>query len=233
MVLHKRGFRSITRLPGPGQVYLCISDQTTQVVKFVPARSYPYPEDLHVQLAQKRIAPKLLSPVKLLPGGFWFVEMEYLDPSEGWTSLLAYQGDVSALEPVIQKAISAFHQCLDGKAVHGDLRPPNIFVRVLDGELEVCFIDIDWSGQEGEAVYPLFLNGSTIAWPVADPVGKQVLQQHDHHMSKEGVIQLKNIRGVGRVEAFKSKPPTSHLSRPFILSSLNSGCRKWGPVKFC
>ena len=57
------------------------------------------------------------------------VEMEYLDPSEGWTPLLAYQGDVSALEPVIQKAISAFHQCLDGKAVHGDLRPPNIFVR--------------------------------------------------------------------------------------------------------
>lgn len=57
------------------------------------------------------------------------VEMDYLDPSEGWTPLLAYQGDASALETALQKAISAFHQCLDGKAVHGDLRPPNIFVR--------------------------------------------------------------------------------------------------------
>ena len=94
-----------------------------------------------------------------------------------------------------------------------------LFPRVLDGELEVCFIDIDWSGQEGEAVYPLFLNGSTIAWPVADPVGKQVLQQHDHHMSKEGVIQLKKIRGVGRVEQHSSPslPPTTSHGLSFFL----------------
>lgn len=152
--------------------------------------------------------------------------MEYLDPSNGWTPLLAYQGDASALETALQKAMSAFHQCLDGKAVHGDLRPPNIFVRVLaDREVEVCFIDFDWSGREGEAVYPLFLNESTIPWHVADPVGKPVLQQHDDHMMKEGIIQLQKVRGVGPAKAFKSKPPTSDLLRPVIGSSLCSGAK--------
>ena len=37
----------------------------------------------------------------------------------------------------------------------------------------------DWSGKAGEVCYPPFINAKAAAWPVHDPVGKGILQEHD------------------------------------------------------
>ena len=57
------------------------------------------------------------------------VEMEYLDPAEGWVQLHSYEGDTDALEAALLGALAGLQQCLGGSAVHGDLRRQNIVVR--------------------------------------------------------------------------------------------------------
>ena len=64
--------------------YLCKDSAGKSVVaKFVAG---PYPQALHEELASKFLAPQLLSTSEL-PGGFTYVEMEYMDPSEGWVQV--------------------------------------------------------------------------------------------------------------------------------------------------
>ncbi len=59
--------------------------------------------------------------------------------------------------------------------VHGDLRRPNILVQN-DGN--VFFIDFDYAGEVGKAVYPYFLN-SDLAWPTGVEAGAPIMPEHD------------------------------------------------------
>jgi hypothetical protein len=63
--------------------------------------------------------------------------------------------------------------------------------------LEVKFIDFDWGGLEGEAKYPAFLSPE-ISWPLKDPVGQSITQDHDVFMLKAGLQQLQERREDGQ-----------------------------------
>lgn len=92
--------------------------------------------------------------------------------------------------------------------VHGDMRPPNVLLRlpvpaafqagsaasaqgvaaVEEGKraagslevsgLQVVFVDFDWAGAEGEARYPAQLN-SAIRWADGTDPGGLIMQRHD------------------------------------------------------
>ena len=59
------------------------------------------------------------------------VEMEYLDPADGWASLYHFSNlaDPLDVENACTSALHGLQDCLGGTAVHGDLRAPNIFIR--------------------------------------------------------------------------------------------------------
>ena len=90
-----------------------------------------YPTELHEALAGEELMPKLLSPPKQYPGEYTLVEMEYLDAADGWATLASFSGaaDPRAVAGACNDALQKLHACLEGKAVHGDLRAPNIFIR--------------------------------------------------------------------------------------------------------
>lgn len=89
----------------------------------------PYPWHLHQELCQLDLAPKLVTSREKHPGGIEVVKMEYLDPADGWMPLKRFAGDWDILQEVALEALSSLQSCLDGKAVHGDLNPNNVFVR--------------------------------------------------------------------------------------------------------
>lgn len=63
------------------------------------------------------------------PGGFTLIKTQYLDPAHGWKALSDYDGDFEAVATAARKALKRWQTELDCKAVHGDLRTPNIFAR--------------------------------------------------------------------------------------------------------
>lgn len=91
--------------------------------------STPYPCQLHEELSDLGLAPKLLSPVEEYPGRVQVIKMEYLDPTDGWMRLERFIGDWDDLHEVALEALESLQSCLDGKAVHGDLNPSNLLVR--------------------------------------------------------------------------------------------------------
>ena len=52
--------------------------------------------------------------------------------------------------------------------------------------LEVRFIDFDWGGKEGEAVYPAFMNKKA-NWAIQNPDCTPITQQHDVDMLQASV----------------------------------------------
>ncbi len=90
-----------------------------------------YPTELHEALAGAELMPKLLASPKQYPGEYTLVEMEYLDPADGWASLASFSGaaDPLVVAEACNAALQKLHACLEGKALHGDLRAPNIFIR--------------------------------------------------------------------------------------------------------
>ncbi len=57
------------------------------------------------------------------------VRMDYLDAQDGWQQLHELEGHWDVVESLALAALERLHSCLDGKAVHGDLNPMNVFVR--------------------------------------------------------------------------------------------------------
>jgi hypothetical protein len=89
----------------------------------------PYPWQLHEELSDLGLAPKLAIPVEEYPGRVQVINMDYLDPADGWMRLERFTGDWDALHEVAMEALKSLQTCLDGKAVHGDLNPGNLLVR--------------------------------------------------------------------------------------------------------
>ena len=73
------------------RIRYCCTD--TQCVKFVAKLlARPYPATLHEELQLKRLAPRLLEPIKQLAGGFTLMKMEFLDPASGWMKVRTQAG---------------------------------------------------------------------------------------------------------------------------------------------
>ena len=89
----------------------------------------PYPCQLHEELGDLGLTPKLVAPVEEYPGRVQVIKMQYLDPTDGWMCLERFNGDWDALHEVAMEALESLQSCLDGKAVHGDLNPSNLRVR--------------------------------------------------------------------------------------------------------
>ena len=117
------------KLQSSSLVYLCVAhDGSSRVSKLIPDTAYPM--DLHREMAGRGLAPTLLpQPAELHPGGFRLLEMEHLGREQGWEQLSEFSGDAAGLPEACNLALQGLHSCLGGTAVHGDLRPPNIFVR--------------------------------------------------------------------------------------------------------
>lgn len=125
-------------------VFLLCSDDVEQLVKhkhvyhIIPKEgksllakvgATPYPCQLHEELGDLGLAPKLVAPVQEYPGRVQVIKMEYLDSRDGWTRIERFNGNWDALHEVAMEALESLQSCLNGKAVHGDLNPSNLLVR--------------------------------------------------------------------------------------------------------
>jgi len=110
------------------KVYIIDRGASGKVVGKIASDHQKYPVELHKEAAAKGLAPNL-EHTEVLPGGLSYVEMEFLDARDGWRKLSEFQGNLDALSASCRASRVALHACLDGEAVHGDLRPANILVR--------------------------------------------------------------------------------------------------------
>ena len=111
-------------------VYLCTDKENEAkqiIVKIIAGDSYPI--SLHEELAALGHAPTLHYHQRL-SGGFMLLCYEFLSATDGWVSLNHFdcKEALPLLQAACEKALSALHSCLGGRAVHGDMRPPNIFM---------------------------------------------------------------------------------------------------------
>ena len=125
----EKGVRSRSR-----HLYLCkrkvvLPEELVEdvIVKVIANRSYP--AQLHQELANIGLMPQLFKPPKVYPGGFTVLQMAYLSHDQGWERLDAVESPNLAVVEACEAALRKLQNCLGGKAVHGDLRPPNIFIR--------------------------------------------------------------------------------------------------------
>ena len=96
---------------------------------FVKITNAPYPANLHQEAGDAGLVPRLHQDKGRFPGGQYLVEMEYLDPEDGWISLESFAGDWEEARPILHALLEGWHACCNHKAVHGDLRAPNIALR--------------------------------------------------------------------------------------------------------
>ncbi|KAK9827850.1 hypothetical protein WJX74_005628 [Apatococcus lobatus] len=156
----------------------CIKgDGSTTLPKITTA---PYPSGLHQEAGQAGVVPQLRHTTRKYPGGQYLIEMDYLNPADGWLALNHFSGNWSAAKKILEELLIQWQACCNGRAVHGDLRAPNIFLRVDAAQriLEARFLDLAWAGEEGTASYPGFLSGRA-NWPLDDPNGKPMTQALD------------------------------------------------------
>ena len=108
-------------------VYLCTDEGGQQTVAKICFSEYPW--QLHQELAERSLTPALLPGKREFPGGVRLVEMGYLARAEGWMSLQDFDGDWDEVEGLLRAALQELQQCCGGRAVHGDLREPNLLIR--------------------------------------------------------------------------------------------------------
>ena len=122
------------------------SDKTRLFIKF----TLRYGEDAHRACSDACVAPQLYA-VKAIPGGWFMVVMEYLDPN---TFEHVYGSDTD-LKAKVDQAVDVLH----GRGfVHGDLRVWNMMCRKENGVWKVLLLDFDWAGRQKEVRYPTGIN---------------------------------------------------------------------------
>jgi hypothetical protein len=126
-----------------------------------------------------RAAPQLYA-VEALAGGWFIVVMELLREFEMYFPL----------DPSLPDALEAVVVNLHAQDfIHGDLRVCNILVGPLEDSADVadrkrrriCLIDFDWSGKEGNARYPGFMNHQDVQWPAGASDNLPLQKAHDLH----------------------------------------------------
>ncbi|GLE08873.1 hypothetical protein PINS_up020325 [Pythium insidiosum] len=143
-----------------------LQDGKEVVVKFAKR----YGKDVHQYCADKGFAPALLC-CESLPSGWMFIVMERLP--------LIFLSRAEADRAVICDQLREIRSSLAAAAfVHGDLRESNVMWDPV--QTRVVLIDFDWSGKEGTATYPPFMNAE-IEWPAGAECGKPLRSSHDEY----------------------------------------------------
>jgi len=84
----------------------------------------------------------------------------------------------SVKEEIFKKIQDGLHHLHQNNFVHGDLRDTNVFLDSKSGQVK--FLDFDWSGEDGKAVYPSFLNPD-VFWHSDVKFKGKVKKEHDVH----------------------------------------------------
>ena len=140
------------------------------VIKFVKR----YSQECHSRCFELGIAPELLA-FQPLPGGWHVVIMEFLQSYETLFVLHRDRKVTDKMIGAVEKAVGKLHE---EDFVHGDLRLPNIMVGPEDS---VKFVDFDWSGRLGEALYPPLMN-PVIVWHPGAKLGEEIVPEHDMYL---------------------------------------------------
>ena len=112
-------------------VYRCIAaNGSSSIAKLIPGGA-SFPMDFYQEAVSMGLAPAILNLAAetSYPGDFRLIETEDLTTSSGWNEMHLFSGDMDELQSTSYSALTRLHSCLDGHAVHGDIRSPNIFVR--------------------------------------------------------------------------------------------------------
>jgi len=204
---------TITCLPKTScKVYIIDRGESGKVVGKIASDHQEYPVELHKEAAAKGLAPELVH-TEALPGGFSYVEMEYLDERDGWCKLSEYQGDLDAVRAPCKASLHELHACLGGQAVHGDVRPANIMIRDTNrrhdaasgsctpgagdeaaSSVQIKIIDWDWGGLHKQVRYPSFIS-TRVDWAIKDPADERITQKHDKIMMKKSLANIAALRG--------------------------------------
>ena len=101
---------------------------------------------------------------------------------ESWR-VLSDLSDPELLEsrPYVLQALQQAH-CVEitmgTTGAHGDMRLPNVAVRLEGPQWHVRFLDFDWAGVAKEHTYPPFMNPE-ITWPSGAHAYAVMISQHD------------------------------------------------------
>ena len=95
-----------------------------------------------------------------------------------------------------------------------------------DGTFPLRFIDLDWAGRAGEAVYPPFMNHTHIKWPSGVTTNAHVLAEHDVSMAMRSydllVFEQKQLKL--HKPRTRVAPPSNTCARAIMRADLES-CR--------
>lgn len=158
-------------------VFLVKESGVKRILKFTTL----YNADVHKFCFDQGFAPELIKIDNIENTDFKFVIMEHLDGfnviSDIWHKLK--EKEKIELKKKILDIVKMMH---DNNFVHGDLRFENIMAKLnSDEKWVVKFIDFDWTGYDGEAEYPQFLN-KKIPWHNdVQQLGK-IFHDHDDHL---------------------------------------------------
>ncbi|CAG8556217.1 5111_t:CDS:2, partial [Paraglomus brasilianum] len=157
---------------------------TKRILKFVTS----YNAEVHKFCFSKGIAPELVCIGDIMNADYKFVVMEDLIGFDVvcnmWNGL--NEQEKTDLKAKILEAKGILH---DNRLVHGDLRPVNIMAKYTNEEWVIKLVDFDWSGKEGEATYPQFLN-TKIPWhPDVKRLGP-IWCEHDTYLLEESFRKL-------------------------------------------
>jgi len=87
----------------------------------------------------------------------------------------------NAVKEAVKEAVAKMHN--EG-FVHGDLRDVNILYRCMGNSTDVIFVDWDWAGKDGVALYPLTMNPD-IPRHVQAKADGPICKSHDLYMVEQ------------------------------------------------
>lgn len=168
---------STSSAPPPIRVSSSTPSVQSVYVKFVDR----YGVEVHEHLAKLGFAPKLWWFGEVVGGAFMVV----MDEVKGRTVQDYLDDKDTLLEKDLIGLDVALGHLRSGHFVHGDLRPPNVVMRVNDdGTTTAVLIDFDWAGKAGKVRYPRGRLNRKVKWPL--PVDKMpgalILYEHDDSM---------------------------------------------------
>jgi len=106
------------------------------------------------------------------------VVMEFL--AEPWRVLNQTEMNTESIPRLGEKIRSMITKLHGSGMVHGDIREMNILV---NDKNEIMLIDYDWTGIQGQVVYPRNINMDPILrWPSGVGSGLRILPEHDMEM---------------------------------------------------
>jgi serine/threonine protein kinase len=136
------------------QIWLAQTTQSQQrvAVKWIDVNRFNKCIEVYKQCSKHGICPQHVCCTTL---GRWVVLVtEYVD-GESLCEALRKIPDKQKQRALFQKVETLVHEMHQLRIVHGDLRLPNILI---SKEERAYLIDLDFAGEEGKAVYPLYLN---------------------------------------------------------------------------